>query len=117
MSLKKTLVMSGAALATLATTSLAFAQETMAAADKGPTNPNDVKSWAAMAAGIAIGAAVLGGTTAQGRATATALDGIARNPGAAPRIQTPMILGLALIESLVLLGFVIAFFLQGCAKL
>ena len=39
MSLKKTLVMSGAALATLATTSLAFAQETMAAADKGPTNP------------------------------------------------------------------------------
>ena len=115
MSLKKTLVMSGAALATLATTSLAFAQE--AVAEKGPTNPNDVKSWAAMAAGIAIGAAVLGGTTAQGRATATALDGIARNPGAAPRIQTPMILGLALIESLVLLGFVIAFFLQGYAKL
>jgi len=114
MSLKKTLVMAGAALATLAT-SLAFAQE--AVADKGPTNPNDVKSWAAMAAGIAIGAAVLGGTTAQGRATATALDGIARNPGAAPRIQTPMILGLALIESLVLLGFVIAFFLQGYAKL
>ena len=32
-----------------------------------------------------------------------------------PRIQTPMILGLALIESLVLLAFVIAFFLQGFA--
>ena len=114
MSLKKTFVMSGAALATLATTSLAAAQEM---AEKSATNANDVKSWAAMAAGIAIGAAVLGGTTAQGRATATALDGIARNPGAAPRIQTPMILGLALIESLVLLGFVIAFFLQGYAKL
>ncbi len=114
MSLKKTFVTTGAALATLATTSLAFAQETMA--EKGPTNANDVKSWAAMAAGIAIGAAVLGGTTAQGRATATALDGIARNPGAAPRIQTPMILGLALIESLVLLSFVIAFFLQGFAS-
>ncbi|MGZ3424423.1 MAG: ATP synthase F0 subunit C [Polyangiales bacterium] len=41
---------------------------------------------------------------------------MARNPGAAPRIQTPMILGLALIESLVLLGFVIAFFLQGYAR-
>ena len=113
MSLKKTFVMSGAALATLATTSLAFAQEM---ADKAATNKQDVQAWAAMAAGIAIGAAVLGGTTAQGRATATALDGIARNPGAAPRIQTPMILGLALIESLVLLGFVIAFFLQGYAK-
>ena len=44
---------------------------------------------------------------------AAALEGISRNPGAAPRIQTPMILGLALIESLVLLAFVIAFFLQG----
>jgi F-type H+-transporting ATPase subunit c len=49
---------------------------------------------------------------AQGRATAAALEGISRNPGAAARIQTPMILGLALIESLVLLGFVVAFLLQ-----
>ncbi|GAC1570943.1 MAG: hypothetical protein NVS3B20_23740 [Polyangiales bacterium] len=112
MSLKKTFVSTGAALATLATTSLAFAQETTGHA----SNVMDVKGWAAIASGIAIGAAVLGGTTAQGRATATALDGIARNPGAAPRIQTPMILGLALIESLVLLGFVIAFFLQGYVK-
>ena len=31
------------------------------------------------------------------------------------RIQTPMILGLALIESLVLMAFLIAFFLQGLA--
>ena len=111
MSLKKTLVMSGAALATLATTSLAFAQEAVDAAAKGPTNPNDVKSWAAMAAGIAIGAAVLGGTTAQGRATATALDGIARNPGAAGQIRGPMILGLALIESLVIYALIIALLL------
>ena len=48
----------------------------------------------------------------QGRATASALEGISRNPGAAARIQTPMILGLALIESLVLFAWVIAFFLQ-----
>ena len=41
--------------------------------------------------------AALGGTLAQGRATAAALEGISRNPGAAPRIQTAMILGLALI--------------------
>jgi F-type H+-transporting ATPase subunit c len=52
----------------------------------------------------------------QGRATAAALEGISRNPGAAARIQTPMILGLALIESLVLLSWVIAFFLQGKIK-
>ena len=35
------------------------------------------------------------------------------DPGAAARIQTPMILGLALIESLVLFAFVVAFLLQG----
>ena len=46
------------------------------------------------------------------RAAAAALEGISRNPNAAARIQTPMILALALIESLVLLSFVIAFFLQ-----
>lgn len=116
MSLKKTVAASGAALATLATSSFAFAQTAAEEAGKAATNVNDVKLWAALAAGIAIGAATLGGTSAQGRATAAALDGIARNPGAAPRIQTPMILGLALIESLVLLGFVIAFFLTNFAR-
>ncbi|MEQ9318853.1 MAG: ATP synthase F0 subunit C [Polyangiaceae bacterium] len=66
-----------------------------------------------LAAAIAIGLAAIGGTTAQGRATSAALEGIARQSSAAPRIQTPMILGLALIESRVLFAFVIAFFLQG----
>jgi F-type H+-transporting ATPase subunit c len=48
----------------------------------------------------------------QGKAAAAALEGISRNPGAAGRIQTPMILGLALIESLCLFAFAIAFLLQ-----
>jgi F-type H+-transporting ATPase subunit c len=81
----------------------------------GGANVNDIKAWAAAGAGLAIGLAVLGGAMGQGRAAAAALEGISRNPGAAARIQTPMILGLALIESLVLLAFVIAFFLQGYA--
>ena len=41
------------------------------------------------------------------------MQGISRNPGAAGAIQTPMIIGLALIESLVLFGFLIAFIMQG----
>jgi F-type H+-transporting ATPase subunit c len=90
---------------------LAFAQD-----DRVGSNTNDVKAWAAAGAGIAIGLGVLGGALGQGRAAAAALEGISRNPGASARIQTPMILGLALIESLVLLAFVIAFFLQGFAK-
>ena len=87
----------------------AFAQE---AGGKMGANVNDVKMAATIGAGLAIGLGVLGGAIGQGRAAGAALEGISRNPGAAARIQTPMILGLALIESLVLLAFVIAFFLQ-----
>jgi len=67
----------------------------------------------ALAAGIAIGLAAFGGTSGQSRAAAAALEGIARNPGAASKVQTPMILGMALIESLVILAWVIAFMIVG----
>jgi F-type H+-transporting ATPase subunit c len=80
------------------------------------SNQFDSNSYLAIGAAIAIALAAIGGTTAQGKATSAALEGIARQPSAAPRIQTPMILGLALIESLVLFAFVIAFFLQGKIK-
>ncbi len=107
MSLKKKLTLYTAVItAIVAAPSIALAQQAAAA------NKNDASGWLAIGAAIAIGMAALGGTLGQGRATAAALDGIARQPSAAPRIQTPMILGLALIESLVLFAFVIAFMLQ-----
>jgi F-type H+-transporting ATPase subunit c len=107
MSLKSKLSLYVAAFtATVLVPALAFAQAS------APANKFDSNSWLALGAGLAIGLAALGGTLAQGRATAAALEGISRNPGAAARIQTPMILGLALIESLVLFGFVVAFLLQ-----
>ena len=71
------------------------------------------KGFIALGAGLAIGLGAFGGTTGQGKAASAALEGISRNPGAADKIQTPMILGLALIESLVLLSFVVAFQLVG----
>lgn len=67
----------------------------------------------ALSAGLAIGLAAVGGAIGQAMTAASALDGIARNPAAQPKIFTPMIIGLALIESLVIYAFVIAFFLQG----
>ena len=67
----------------------------------------------AVGAGLAIGVAAFGGALGQGRAVASALEGIARNPNASDKIFTPMIIGLALIESLVIYGLVIAFILQG----
>ncbi len=65
-------------------------------------------STAAIGAGLAIGLAALGGSMGQGRAAAAALEGIARNPSASSKVFTPFILGLALIESLVLMAFLIA---------
>ncbi|MBP9680036.1 MAG: ATP synthase F0 subunit C [Bacteriovorax sp.] len=58
---------------------------------------------------FALGIAVYGGTQAQSKAAAVALDGIARNPSAADKIQTPMILGLALMESLVIFALISTF--------
>lgn len=62
----------------------------------------------AIGAGLAIGIGALGGALGQGRAAAAALEGIARNPGAAGKITTPMIIGLALIESLVIYSLIVA---------
>jgi F-type H+-transporting ATPase subunit c len=63
----------------------------------------------ALAAGVGFAIAVFGGAIGQSRIGAAACEGAARNPGAAGRIQTMMILGLALIESLVLFALVIVF--------
>ena len=70
---------------------------------------------AVLAFGVALGLpiAVIAASTAQGKATSTALEGIARQPEAAPRIQVAMIIGLALIESLVIYSLLIFFLLMG----
>jgi F-type H+-transporting ATPase subunit c len=83
----------------------AFAQEAAAAA---PADGSINKGLVAIAAAIAISISVLGGALAQGKTAATALDGIARNPAASGKILIPMILGLALIESLVIYALIIA---------
>jgi F-type H+-transporting ATPase subunit c len=82
----------------------AFAQEAAQAATTGGNN-----GLLAIGAAVAISVAVFGGTFAQGRAASAALEGISRNPSATDKMFTPMILSLALIESLVILAFLIAF--------
>lgn len=67
----------------------------------------------ALAVGIMMGLAVLGGTLGQSKAAASALDGIARNPAASGKFTGPLILSLALMESLVLFAFLISLFIQG----
>lgn len=75
-------------------------------------NTGDSAGFIALGAGLAIGLAAIGGTLGQGNAARAALEGIARNPDASDKISTPMLISLALIESLVLFGFVTAFLLQ-----
>jgi F-type H+-transporting ATPase subunit c len=88
---------------------VAFAQEGAAAAAGG----SNVKTFIALAAGFGIAIASFGGALGQGKAIAAGLEGIARNPSAQNKIFIPMIVGLALIESLVIYALVIAFVLVG----
>ena len=70
------------------------------------------KALAVLAAGIgfplAAGLCGLG----QGRTAGSAVDAMARQPGAIARIQTAMLLGLAFIESLVLFTWVLMLLMQ-----
>jgi F-type H+-transporting ATPase subunit c len=74
-----------------------------------PAAENNSAGLKAIAAGVGFAIAVFGGALGQSRIGAAACEGAARNPGAAAKIQTMMILGLALIESLVLFALVIVF--------
>ncbi len=95
----------GAAAAILVFVEPALAQEHAAAA-----GGSDLSG---IAAGIAIGVAALGGTLGQGKVVSSALDSIARNPGASGLMTTPMFVGLAFIESLVLFALIVALKLVG----
>ena len=81
-------------------TPVAFAQGSPAAAE---TN------WVAITSGFAMAIASGACGIAQGRASAAASEGMARNPGAAGVIQNMLILALVLIESMALYTFAIIF--------
>ena len=93
--------------APFALTATAFAQDTAGAEDQATAI-----AGRALAAGLAIGIAAFGCGLGQGRAGTAALEGIARNPNASGKILVPLILTLALIESLCIYALVIAFQVQ-----
>ena len=90
----------------LAITLLAMATPIFAQGDQaaGAADANR-RAAAYIAMGIASGLCGLG----QGRATASAAEAMARNPGAVAAIRVALILGLVLIESLALYTLVITF--------
>jgi F-type H+-transporting ATPase subunit c len=77
-------------------------------AAEGAGGTDMAKAFAVLAAGLGFGLAAGLCGLGQGRAAGSAVDAMARQPGAIARIQTAMLLGLAFIESLTLFVFVIA---------
>jgi F-type H+-transporting ATPase subunit c len=108
MSKKLSSILSAVAVFAL-TTGASFAQTEAAAAVNGGGWFGTEKATKFFAYFLALGLAVYGGTQGQSRAAAVALEGIARNPSAADKIQTPMILALALMESLVIFALISTF--------
>ena len=94
------------AVSALLFSSSLFASETAQVA----TTAADDKAWLKMlAAGLTIAFAAIGGAMAQGKTASTALEAIGRNPSAQNKIFVPMIVALALIESLVIYALVVVF--------
>lgn len=100
----KSLKVAAVAVALFLVSTPAFAEGANASAGTG---------WGVFGAmlGMGIAAAVCG--MGQGRAAAAALEGIARNPQAAGKIQTPMLIALVFIETLVLFTFGFGFLALG----
>jgi F-type H+-transporting ATPase subunit c len=85
-----------------------------AAAPAGETavTPMERAAWG-LAIGFAVGLGALGCGMGQGRAAGAALEGICRNPKAKDDVFAPMLIGLAIIESLVIFCMVMGFLLYG----
>jgi F-type H+-transporting ATPase subunit c len=86
----------------------AFAQEGAAAAQSAAST---VAQWSIITAGFALAIAAAFGALGQGKAVSSAVEGIARNPGAAADIRGSLILGLVLIESLVIYALLVSLIL------
>lgn len=96
--MKKSILVSVlSALAVFSMASVAFAADEIA-----------LHQWGYFSAALAIGLAAFGTGIGQGLGLSRAVEGVARNPGAAGKIQTVLIIGLALIESLCIYALVVA---------
>ncbi len=73
----------------------------------------DYQSMLALALPIGVALAAIGSGYGLGHAVGSAMEAIGRQPEAAGKIQTAMIIGAALIEALTIYALVVFFILQG----
>ena len=81
---------------------VALAEETDSSAETDATGSK------ALAAGIAIGLAALGGALAMGIAISKSAEGISRQPEASGNIRSTMMLGLVFIETVVIYALIVS---------
>jgi F-type H+-transporting ATPase subunit c len=87
-------------------------EEEVEAAAAGETAALIQGSLSVLGAGLAFGLGAIGPGIGVGFVAGKAIEGMARQPEMAGRIQTTMFIGMALAEAIALLGFVLAFVLQ-----
>ncbi len=73
----------------------------------------DYQAMLGLALPLGLGLAAIGSGIGLGRAVGSAMEAIGRQPEAAAKIQTAMIIGAALLEALTIYAFVTVFLLQG----
>ena len=66
-----------------------------------------VKAYSALAVGIVLGLAALGGAIGMGNTASSAISGTARNPGLGGKLVSTMFIALAMIEAQVIYALVI----------
>jgi F-type H+-transporting ATPase subunit c len=79
----------------------------------GPDHP--ILAGAAIAAGLGMGLTIIGAGIGLGRIGSAAVEGMARQPEVAPRIQVAMIIVAAMLEGATLASVVLCFVIGGNA--
>jgi F-type H+-transporting ATPase subunit c len=110
--LKKALAVA-AILAILAAPAMALDAAPQAEHAKAAATDNGSSKGLGQALAFALGIAALGGAFGQSNAIGKAVDAVARQPEAGARVQGMMIIGLALIETLVIYVLLICFVWTG----
>jgi len=75
-------------------------------------NQMDTEAVKSLATAIAIGVGAIGPALGIGRLAAKAVEAIGRNPEAAPKVQTAMILGMAFAEAIAIYALVVALIIK-----
>jgi len=109
--MKKWLVLLFAVMVSLALTHPALAEEAAKVAGDKMVTGFGMYAAIILASGLGVGFAALGCGIGMGHATSGACQGIARNPELAGKLTVTMILGMALIETLVIYTLVVALIL------